>query len=648
MKKSLLLFSIVFGLIGCKKNSSTLSPLPPTEQVKAAPKHMLYSEFPFERDYNSTPPDTGFELFCEDPQNWGDSRCNISLRSCPNAAPTIADLQPHTFSQNFQYTKGIEIEEIYPCYHGGQATSYSISPELPEGLVFSELSGRIAGTPTQLRLTPNTFTITATNEKGSTSRDITIMVLDKFPVISYSTNEFLLFKGGVPFSSTPQNTGGAAESWSISPSNLPSGFFFNTATGRISGVPNASFAKTEYTITASNSGGSRTGTYTITIEVQPSIDLIRAGSKHACAVVDQKAVCWGDNTYGQLGNGSTGGNSVIPALVSNSPTFITPDSLSLGAEYSCSLTDITTLDPTELMCWGRNQDQQLGPLISGNQNTPTLTSFTEVVFLSSSRSLYEDNSAYHHTSIIYDNGKVRSFGSFPNGDYSSSDYKVQVSGSDLSGIINLSAGGGHSCAYQINGTVLCWGDNSSGQLGDGSTISSLEPVANSKFNGSGVNTATKISSGFDFSCAEDSLEDIYCWGNNNSLQLGNSTAGSTSSSPVITENLPSGLILDISSGVNHTCAAIEGEVFCWGSNTFGQLGSGVISSSSLATQVLKQGDTGLVPLTDITSLSAGENFTCALTSSNEVFCWGQNDKNQLGHSSGTPQIPFAKKVENLF
>ena len=148
------------------------------------------------------------------------------------------------------------MSSLLPTNTGGAASSWSISPSPPSGILFNTTSGRISGTATT-SLAGTTFTITATNSTGSDTFVITISVTGALasPAISYTSSSLNLTVGSTMTSLSPTNAGGAASSWSVSPS-LPSGLSLDTSTGVLSGTPTAISSLATYVVTATNATGS--------------------------------------------------------------------------------------------------------------------------------------------------------------------------------------------------------------------------------------------------------------------------------------------------------------------------------------------------------------------------------------------------------
>jgi alpha-tubulin suppressor-like RCC1 family protein len=211
------------------------------------------------------------------------------------------------------------------------------------------------------------------------------------------------------------------------------------------------------------------------------------------------------------------------------------------------------------------------------------------------------------------------------GDGSATDSSVPVPVKGLSsGIAAISASYLHTCALTSAGAVTCWGANNGGELGDGKVIYSKTPVAVLGLS-SGV---ASLTSGLDYTCALTTTGGVVCWGFNTFGQLGNGATGD-SSVPVPVAGLPPGVIA-VTAGENHACALTAGgAVQCWGDNNHGELGNSGTSLGSYSTAPVPV--EGLSA--GVVAVSAGAGFTCALTITGAVKCWG---KSGLTYGSGSP------------
>lgn len=239
------------------------------------------------------------------------------------------------------YTAGTTISPLTPTNTGGPATTWSISPGLPAGLLFDTSTGIISGTPTSQSLLV-IYTITATNVTGSSSTNINITISNPFPpVISYSPSANTYIVGTAISALTPTNTGGASVIWSVSPS-LPAGLSLNTNTGVITGTPTAITAAATYTITATNAAGS--GSATVTITVNPALPVISYSPSTNLYPIN--------TTITPLTPTNTGGTAAswaispgLPAGLSfNTSTGVitgTPTTITATATYTVTATNIT-------------------------------------------------------------------------------------------------------------------------------------------------------------------------------------------------------------------------------------------------------------------------------------------------------------------
>jgi alpha-tubulin suppressor-like RCC1 family protein len=214
------------------------------------------------------------------------------------------------------------------------------------------------------------------------------------------------------------------------------------------------------------------------------------------------------------------------------------------------------------------------------------------------------------------------YGDLGNGSTISSSVPVAVTGLS-SPVRAVTAGWYHTCALTTAGAVSCWGDNSNGKLGNGSNVSSDVPVAVM-----GLSLGVQgIAAGAGHTCALTAAGGVQCWGANSAGELGN---GSTTDSwtPVDAMGLSSG-IQAITVGSSHSCAlTTAGAVSCWGFNQFGQVGNGSTTDSHVPVAVA-----GL--LSGIQAISAGDGHTCALAAGGRIQCWGSNDLGNLGNGTNT-------------
>ncbi|RDV37712.1 hypothetical protein DV096_11360 [Bradymonadaceae bacterium TMQ3] len=231
-----------------------------------------------------------------------------------------------------------------------------------------------------------------------------------------------------------------------------------------------------------------------------------------------------------------------------------------------------------------------------------------------------------HTCALRPNGQVRCWGRGDNGQlgnraYSGSNFPT--ASFNIDGALQVSAGNFHTCALMGDNRARCWGLNAQGQLGTGNTSNANQPMAVSN-----LVDVTHISAGGNHTCARTSPGLVRCWGFNAQGQLGGGNLTSTLSK-IAVQNQGGGnfdQVVDISLGNNHSCALrTSGEVWCWGLNDKSQLGVSGTQGATTPRQVFN------LPATR--RISAGYDHTCALTLDGDVYCWGRNDRGQLGRGS---------------
>lgn len=206
-----------------------------------------------------------------------------------------------------------------------------------------------------------------------------------------------------------------------------------------------------------------------------------------------------------------------------------------------------------------------------------------------------------------------------------------LAGTRIAQAQELTAGSGHSCAIVPGGSLMCWGWDEQGQLGDSAqNYSNPNPVLAENVSG-----ATAVDAGTQHSCAVVSGGAVKCWGYNLSGQLGNDTT--SSSNTAVTAMGISGAI-DVATGGSHSCARLSnGNVWCWGHGYHGQLGTGQFIESDVPLQV--DGVSGA------TALATGDNHSCAIVSGGIVKCWGRNDWGQLGNGGTNPDPGVASAID---
>jgi hypothetical protein len=343
---------------------------------------------------------------------------------------------------------------------------------------------------------------------------------------------------------------------------------------------------------------------------------ITAGDVHTCALTAQRRVrCWGGNTWGGLGDGTTADHLTPVDVVGMTSPVRTVDA---GWNFTCAVTTAGAAT-----CWGYNLRGQLGDGTTTNSSTPV-----GVVGLGSG--VRAISAGVFHACALTDQGAVKCWGLNHRGqlgDGTTTDSSIPVDVVGLgSGVTAISAGIWHTCALLAGGGVKCWGQNNVGQLGDGTTTDSSTPVDVVGLHAgvSALDTGTGGDGVIDGShtCAVTVRGRALCWGLNNLGQLGDGTT-TDSSTPVTVSGLAHGARA-VATGSAYSCALTRsGGVRCWGYNFTGQLGDGTTTDRSTPVDVV-----GL--RSGVAELATGGFHACALTRRGGVTCWGGNGVGQIG------------------
>ncbi len=343
----------------------------------------------------------------------------------------------------------------------------------------------------------------------------------------------------------------------------------------------------------------------------------RSGDSFCALLSTGRVDCWGDNEFGELGNGTTT-TFLLPVAVNQ---ITTATRLFAGDYGFCAL-----LSTGHLSCWGDNQNGELGNGTTTTSDVPVPVSGIENAVDVTAGNF--DNCALLSTGRVQCWG-YNGFGQLGNGTSTSSDVPVAVTGITAAASLTTDGDGDSYCAAISNGKVSCWGYNGFGQLGNGTITTSLLPVTVHGVTGA---TAVTGANGADSFCVRLSSGKVDCWGNNANGELGNGTM-TTDSLPVPVKQITTATT--VFAGDFGFCALLStGHLNCWGDNANGELGNGSTTGSDVPVAVNKIGDAvRLIP---------GFVENCALLSTGHIDCWGYNGDGQLGNGTTTSSdVPVA-------
>lgn len=362
--------------------------------------------------------------------------------------------------------------------------------------------------------------------------------------------------------------------------------------------------------------------------------LAYAGGPHSCAIraeettgtdesgntvvtnTDHTLWCWGDNRFGQLGDGDTK-MVFLPKQVDANTDWLM---MSLGEHHSCGIRDDD--GNNSLWCWGQNTFNQLGAITATDpQVTPHKVDDNSWASVSSAKK--------HSCAIRTDNSLwcwgTNSFGQLGNNTNIDSVVPIQVT--TATDWQSVGTGSLHTCAAKLNGSLWCWGNNAFGQL-------ALEELSHQQLPQQIISDTIfkAVSTGEYHTCAMDEDDLAHCWGLNTLGQIGQDTLANTRLPRTYnTEDWS-----DIASGRDFSCGikAEDDSLWCGGLNNNGQLGDGTPLHRPSPVLVKTQGDAP----TRWASVSIGANQTCAIQEDETLWCWGANESFQLGHDDSLTPI----------
>jgi alpha-tubulin suppressor-like RCC1 family protein len=372
------------------------------------------------------------------------------------------------------------------------------------------------------------------------------------------------------------------------------------------------------TVTATSEGKTATLSQVVVIKYRS----VTAGTMHACDIASGGIVwCWGLNgNEGRIGSDQIGATvmSSVPVRVPGNLRFA---QISTYGRHTCGITT-----EGKAYCWGYNGWGTLG------DGSNASLSFTPVAVAGGLKFRAVSAGADHTCGVTTDNrgfcwgnNDARQLGT------GTTFTSVPTLVSPTLAFAKITAGTSFTCGIETGGETYCWGANSIGQIGDGGKISYGNVFVSAPQKVVGNQTFQSISLGNQFACAVTQVGQGYCWGSNSTkLGSGNGTSDTSAPAPMTGGHT----FQQIASGFGHSCGVTTAQaVYCWGSNSSGQLGSAMVSGTGTPTRV----GTMLAAEVAASGIGTGSgSHSCGISKDRlTVWCWGRNDKGQLGNGSTT-------------
>ncbi len=357
---------------------------------------------------------------------------------------------------------------------------------------------------------------------------------------------------------------------------------------------------------------------------QNNVTSAAIGPNHECVARISGAVhCRGQNTFGQLGTGNTvPAGDFIPV-----PGMTEVTQVVAGLDYTCALKQDGTV-----FCWGANFNKQVAPSFS-----PVVVSPSQVVLDKDDTPLTGVVKIWAggaHNCALKGDATAWCWGFNYAGQASSQakneiQYPAEVDATESGGFVDMALGQAFTCAAGVDGRVFCFGDNGDGQLG----LGPQGPKEATTPTDIGLDNVLSVGAGSKHSCAVTADGAAWCWGNNDTGQLGlNLTDTDTVLIPQqVLEGDPAGpsflkRVVAIDASTDHTCAFLsDGQLRCWGANSAGELGDGTKTGAVTAQKV-----TEIQGISHLKGIARQAKHSCAVLSDGTARCWGVNDQGQSG------------------
>ncbi len=340
-----------------------------------------------------------------------------------------------------------------------------------------------------------------------------------------------------------------------------------------------------------------------------SLDGLSSDTGHGCLGTSNGSVwCWGANTTGQLGNGTSGVATmrVSPGQVGGLTNVV---QVTAGSNFNCARrTD------GSVACWGNNGQLQCGAAGTASKLTPVEAGGVLTALDIEAGDQFVCARLTNATVACWGDGADRQLARGT----TTTDSSAALAIPGVANSIDLGVGASHACSADLTGSVLCWGDNDNGQIGIGDAGTDIgAPTAPL-----GLPPIASLCGGENHTCAvtQGPSPQLYCWGDNVDGQLGIGNFVDQPAPVLVPGVTPS----QVACGAFHTCAIeTTGDVKCWGNNDDAQLGDGTTQTRSTPVPV-----TGLPP--SPVALALGFEASCALYANGDRWCWGQSEDGQLG------------------